>query len=33
VDVYVDNPPEAAARGDDPQLDAAIRSLLHIAAH
>jgi tricorn protease len=29
VDVQVDNPPGAAARGDDPQLDAAVRALLH----
>lgn len=28
VDVRVDNPPGAAERGDDPQLDAAVRELL-----
>jgi tricorn protease len=27
VDVHVDNPPGAAERGDDPQLDAAVRNL------
>ena len=29
VDVYVEDPPGAAARGDDPQLDAAVRALEH----
>jgi len=31
VDVQVANPPGAAARGDDPQLDAAVRVLLQRA--
>ena len=29
VDVGVSNTPEAAERGDDPQLDAAVRALAH----
>jgi tricorn protease len=32
VDIRVENPPGASARGDDPQLDAAVRELLRIAA-
>jgi hypothetical protein len=31
VDVRVENPPGAAERGEDPQLDAAVRVLLRRA--